>query len=433
MSISDYDQLIRLFRNAGVVRLYLKRLSPNDNSKNQIYLGSDFQALNILPHETPFREKENYKAPLNLEWLDDSGSLNKAPTAQLILYPQYPEVRLSGFLKGAVNSPNKLLTSRDEGRVLFLGVTPNDNIIGYVTDRDNPISSAIIGLADTSPVGVFTEIFIGDTNLQELLLKMASIFRKGWIDSKRLNSVGEPVPCDAPNCGGYTLEAELGITPNGIPLPDYLDFEIKQYGVNDFESMKPRSPLTLMTPEPTGGYYVDMGVEAFIRKYGYADERGRKDRLNVGGIYSIGKRVAKTGLTLSLDGYNLNKGIFDPGRGGIVLLDDNGVTAASWDFLSLMKHWINKHTRAGYVPSISREIPARQYHFGHLISLGLGTDFKMFLDAVAAGNIYYDPGIKLENVSSGRPKSKRRSQFRTHINSLHSLYRSWENYNLATL
>lgn len=431
MSITDYTRLIQLFREAGVIRLYFKKLAANDNSKNQIYLGSDFQALNILPHHAPVREKANYKAHLNLAWLDDSGNLNEAPTAQLILYPQYPEVRMSGFLKGSSNAPNRLLTSRDEGRVMFLGVTPDDRILGYVTDRDNPISAAVDELPDTNPVGVFTEIFLGGASPQELLQKLAEIYRRGWIDSKRLSSDGTPVPCDASNCGGYTLEAELGVTPNGFPLPDYLGFEIKQYGVNNFESMKPLSPLTLMTPEPTGGFYVEMGVEAFVRRYGYLDKMGKENRMNFGGTYSIGRRTDNTGLTLTLKGYNSVKGTFNPEHGGIVLEDDQGETAALWSFSSLMEHWTNKHTRAGYVPSRLRIEPVRQYSYGHTISLGLGTDFKLFLDAMAAGSIYYDPGIKLENAFSGRPKTKRRSQFRIRVSSLDSLYRSWQEYDLA--
>ncbi|CUS05651.1 conserved protein of unknown function [Candidatus Promineifilum breve] len=340
---------------------------------------------------------------------------------------------MSGFLKGAANAPNRLLTSRDEGRVMFLGVAASDKIIGYVIDRDNPISSVIARLIDTNSAGVFTEIFIGETNLRELLLKLAEIYRKGWIDSKRLNSNGNAVPCNAPNCGGYTLEAELGVTPNGYPLPDYLDFEIKQYGVNNFESMKPLSPLTLMTPEPTGGYYVDMGVEAFVRKYGYTDKMGRPDRLNFGGIHTIGKRTDITGLTLNLKGYNSVKGNFDPDNGGIVLEDDQGRIAALWNFSSLMEHWTIKHARAGYIPSMARTELAKQYSYGPIISLGLGTDFKLFLDAIAVGHIYYDPGIKVENISSDHPKTKRRSQFRIRISSLYTLYRSWQEYNLAVL
>lgn len=42
------------------------------------------------------------------------------------------------------------------------------------------------------------------------------------IDSKRLNANGDFVACEASQCGGYTLEAELGIIPNGKAEPDYL-------------------------------------------------------------------------------------------------------------------------------------------------------------------------------------------------------------------
>ena len=52
-----------------------------------------------------------------------------------------------------------------------------------------------------------------------------------------------------------TLEAELGITPNGYAEPDFMGWEVKQYGVTDFIAIRPRSPVTLMTPEPTGGIY----------------------------------------------------------------------------------------------------------------------------------------------------------------------------------
>ena len=49
--------------------------------------------------------------------------------------------------------------------------------------------------------------------------------------------------------------------------------------------------LTLMTPEPTGGYYKTAGVESFVRKFGYPDMTGqanREDRLNFGGIHRVG-------------------------------------------------------------------------------------------------------------------------------------------------
>ena len=116
-------------RELGARELFAKRLSPNDNSKNQIYLGGDFRVINLLPAGAPVAAtsgthgKPIFKASLRLDWLDDVGRTFPAPAAQLILYPQYPEVRMSGFLKGAEWSPSDLLASRDEGRVLLLGVS----------------------------------------------------------------------------------------------------------------------------------------------------------------------------------------------------------------------------------------------------------------------------------------------------------------------
>ncbi len=45
----DLAHLRALMMVAGVRRLVAKRLAENDNSKNQIYLGGGFEALNVLP------------------------------------------------------------------------------------------------------------------------------------------------------------------------------------------------------------------------------------------------------------------------------------------------------------------------------------------------------------------------------------------------
>lgn len=46
------------------------------------------------------------KATLDFWWVSDNGSAANAPGAQLILYPKYPEVRLSGFLKSCATAPS---------------------------------------------------------------------------------------------------------------------------------------------------------------------------------------------------------------------------------------------------------------------------------------------------------------------------------------
>lgn len=95
----------------GVSRAYAKRLAPNDNSKNQVYLSGSFQTLQHLPvreiiadRSRKDSKRDRFKAKIELAWLATDGGLYSAPKSQLILYPKYPEVRLSGFLLGAMTS-----------------------------------------------------------------------------------------------------------------------------------------------------------------------------------------------------------------------------------------------------------------------------------------------------------------------------------------
>ena len=115
-------------------------------------------------------------------------------------------------------------------------------------------------------------------------------------------------PCNASQCGGFTLEAELGIPKNSDSEPDFLGWEVKQYAVGDFDRIESSKPITLMTPEPNGGFYKDASTEAFVRKFGYADKKGRADRLNFGGRHFIGRRCPPTGLTMRLTGYDMASG-----------------------------------------------------------------------------------------------------------------------------
>ena len=107
-----------------------------------------------------------------------------------------------------------------------------------------------------------------------------------------------------------------------------------------------------------------------------------------------------------------NSGKIRSANGKIALLDEENNETASWSFSSMLKHWNRKHNQACYIPSLSESKPNRRYWYGSEIILGTGTDFQLFLRQMAIGNIYYDPGIKLENLSSAKPKIKKRSQFR---------------------
>ena len=112
-----FKELMAIFTVNGCREVYVKDLSPNDNSRNQVYLGGSFDLLNMFPVgkiETEAAgdwERERFKTPMAFSWIGEDARLYPAPGSQLILYPKYPEVRFSGFL-GKLQS---LTTSRYYG------------------------------------------------------------------------------------------------------------------------------------------------------------------------------------------------------------------------------------------------------------------------------------------------------------------------------
>jgi hypothetical protein len=445
----NLHKLLKIFSDKQCRKVYVKRLSANDNSKNQVYLGGSFEVVNILPIKEVVSEdpgdwkRMRFKSKLDFYWINSEAVLSHAPDAQLILYPKYPEVRFSGFLKGVKDAPSDLMTNRIEGRLLFLGIADEGRIVGHIVGPDSEISNEFSHLKNLQDVGVFKELTIQDGVVEldsksKLLQELKRIHELEWIDAKRLDSLKNILPCISSNCGGYTLEAELGITPNGYSEPDYLGWEIKQFSVKNFNKWQ-SEVITLMTPEPTHGYYADQGVEAFIKKYGYQDKKGREARMNFGGIHKFNLIHSTTNLKMIMQGFNNSEGKITDTNGFIALIDTNEKIAASWSFVSLLKHWNTKHANACYVPSMNRKdqilypFSKQQYCYGNNIMLGSGTDFALVLKQIVCGNLYYDPGIKLELAIEGQRKQtiKRRSQFRIKSNDLSRLYNKTEIINIT--
>lgn len=425
--------------NAGVRRLYVKFLAPNDNSKNQVYLGGDFSVLNQLPSDTPEPQDNQTTlwAKLRFAWLHRDGTSSPAPSTKLILYPQYPEVRLSGFLKGCGNAPNDLFNiekqGRSLGRALFFGITDDGKTLAAIAAPETKLSAEILELKPDDHNSLLLQLPLtesGDSRSM-LLTELGRIHNLGWISSKALCSDGTIRACNSSNCVGLTLEAELGVAQNGRSEPDYLGWEIKASQVKDYLRPPTGKSQTLFTPEPNGGYYETSGPEAFVRKYGYSDRQGREDRLNFGGVFRNGVRANLTGLTLVLDGYDSERGRIENPSGAIMLLDDNQLVAASWSFPALLALWSRKHDKAAYIPAEKSETDWL-YRYGANVRLAIGTDFLLFLKAVQTGTVFYDPGIKVEDASTAKPKLKRRSQFRVGSNGLSALYHNMEHVNLGS-
>jgi MvaI/BcnI restriction endonuclease family len=427
----NLKNLKSLFIDNGCTKIYIKKLSPNDNSKNQVYFGGSFDILNILPiseiktEEAGDWNKERFKASINFSWISEDGGIFPAPNAQLILYPKYPEVRFSGFLQKCQNPPSALMTQRLADRILFFSVTYNGIILGYVADPNSEIASDYANQHNITEHGVFKVIELPQVanNRAKLIDELLRIHQLGWIKSKSLTKNGL-VPCTSSQCGGYTLEAELGIIRNGFAEPDFMGWEVKNFGVTNFKNLNSKA-ITLFTPEPTGGLYKSEGVEKFLRNYGYADKNGKEDRINFGGVHKVNERLKLTSLEMQLIGFDIESGKIRSSNGRIALVDIAGNETASWSFSSMLLHWNRKHNQACYVPSLSETDNERQYKYGNNIILGTGTDFQLFLGEMAMGNIYYDPGIKMENASS-KPKIKKRSQFRIKSQHLTNLYKQNE-------
>jgi len=426
----SFLEIISHLRRRGVVRLYAKRLSPNDNAKNQFYVGGDFGVLNIIPaskpepttsgkHRTPI-----FRAAVEFEWMAEDGELFAAPGAKLILYPQYPEVRLSGLSRGTQWAPADVVGSeRTVGRVLLLGVRDDRTVVGYGAWAGSRVAREIKAAYGGTDDLLFRIPVDGASDERSLLAALCRVTSKGWIPSSRLDKAGVRVHCGGPNCAGYTLEAELGVRPNGRSAPDFEGWEIKSHLVPRLDAAH-GGRLTLMTPEPTGGAYREQGVEAFIRRFGYADTRGREMRFNFGGIHRVGAMCARTGLTMQFHGVDAVTGKLERADALLALTRGDEV-AASWSVADLLEHWSRKHSLAAYVPAEKSIGESVKYRYGTTVHLGRGAEFMRLLRAFSLGRVYYDPGIKLE-LASGKAEVKRRSQFRTDFNDLKALYRSWE-------
>ena len=132
---------------------------------------------------------------------------------------------------------------------------------------------------------------------------------------------------------------------------------------------------------------------------------------------------------MTLSGYDEITGKITDLDGELVLISDRDEIAATWSFKGMMAHWNRKHAQAAYVPSLFRT-PPPEYHYGPQVLLCEETDFLMFLQAFARGQVYYDPAIKLADASTKAPEIKRRSQFRVAHNDLTGLYRRSEKVSL---
>jgi hypothetical protein len=440
MMVDTVQFLARRMSELGATKLYVKELASNDHSKTQIYLGGSFEVLQLLPFgeikPSPRSPEPIMHADVELGWIGGEDlTLSFAREPKLILYPQYPEVRLSGFVQGSKHAPpgwfDKNKNGLAEGRILFLGVVPSGSIIAYLGLPGSSLSKSyhlVKGaftsqgvLVDMSPI--LSPVKEGKED-SELLLRLKEIHEKGWINAKRLTSDGEISPCYGRNCGGPTLETELGVSANGKSEPDFLGWEIKQHATKRYP-FHGSGPITLLTPEPDGGEYSE-NVEEFVDRYG-SDSREEHVRYFTGRHF-VGRLQQKTKMTILVEGFDAVRRKITNNEGGVRLISAEGTVAASWSFAKILAHWCRKHNKAAYVPSqVDASKKPASYRYGSTVRLCRSTDPLMFLSALSSGTVYYDPGTNWNQLTG---ETHRRNQFRVNFKMLSTLYAQTEDVDL---
>ena len=111
----DLSSIIRMLQDKGVTKLYVKALAPNDNSKNQIYLGGDLKSLNIIPvtaletfnsssgKDSLKPGKMLIRGSLSFRWLDPEGGFIRPLAPNLSFTPNTPKCAFQAICRVAVS------------------------------------------------------------------------------------------------------------------------------------------------------------------------------------------------------------------------------------------------------------------------------------------------------------------------------------------
>ena len=428
----------------GCSEVLIKNLSPNDNTKNQIYLGPDFSNVAKIPtglitlkrgtSQKPKSGKPIYQALINFFWISPDGVM-AAPHCKLIYYPQYPEVRLSGFLRGCSRAPNYLLSEnslrgREEGRILTLGISSSDNsVYGAVFSKEHRIVDEI-NSERTENYGVLKVLMIdkGLPNFTkhpdydsktELLERLCRISSKGAIAGWNLKSDGRVLETNAPNAGGLTLEAELGIPENPDNRPDFKGWEVKSTSVKSSE-------ISMISGQPDGGLIID-DFEKFMIVYTDEIDKGKYKERYYTGRLRVGDEMKK--------GRQL---IHERKLGFLRVVDENDHVLAEWSHEYLLNYWKKKHENGVHI-GVKRQDKVTElgkralFTFYPDVEVGSGSTFGLFLNQIDDGNISYDPACWIRQYpNSGKPKKKQRNNLRIRKKAYRNLYHNFELINTCS-
>jgi hypothetical protein len=432
-------EIYELLDSLGAELALLKVLPKNANDKNQIYIAADFGVLydlfdltlterGVSMSESKGRTEPGARIPEasfnSFSWLKRDGSLVEAKRVKAIIYPQYPEARLSGLQTVENTMPQALSVAYTKAnpaarRLLVLARLPRGQCIGIVYLHLSPaLEEGLAQLPGFERARACKKLIVeqgSSAKLEARLAKVLGVSLRGC----RLDSYGKSLPFSGTQVCGYTLEHALGIIPNSGMDGDLYGIELKTHT---------QVKVTLFTPEPDGGHYV-RDFRGFMNKYGYRDSDGD---YRLTGIHRANVLCVKSGLTLRLREQQLVGGAptwlaYDPDTPltakidavEVALIGVDGEVAASWSLARLMNCWGAKHNEAVYIhankilnPNLAEAVEGYEHliTFEKTVMWCRETSAEKLIAAIGDGTIFLDPAPKLH--ASDPSKNKRRSQWR---------------------
>ena len=428
-SITSFDMIEVLFRSVGVKQIFVKNplAEKQDNEKNQIVLRSagSTSIANLFPAKLELRspsksEKKRHSNPgipkigmnLDFRWLHAKGTSSVAPDAKIIVYPQYPEARFSGFLAACQSPPDALRRDNQAKygkRILILGANDDGVTFGLVvTELEDAVVSVFPDLPKFEPIPILQTHEIGTpvgSSLLGLLLSELKSISGKWHPSISLRPGDTtPIPFKGNQGAGFTLEALLNVPRNADKAPDKHGFELK--------SFKPSGKISLMTPTADLGPEGEQSFRDFMAVYGWLGARG-DGRQVFNGTFRYrkpNKRRDGHHYMLDIHGYPLS----DVEQDIYVMLSnaDSDELVSGWSMKKLLDSWNKKHAAACYVEYERRNytggLPGHdaEYRFTGRLLVCHGTSIWRYLSAIADNYVYYDPGheITAKGAATVRPQ-----------------------------
>jgi hypothetical protein len=425
---STLKDLIPEFQHHGVSELLIKPLKKNHNDKNQIYSGTDFRPLFPIfdmsfsfrgPSTSAKKNGRNKNRPIpeavfsDFSWATVAGGLERVPSAKMIVYPQYPETRLSGFQTNQNEMPPALSVSFTKQalavpRYLVLGRRGAGAVVAFmVVDPGAQFRDDVEALPH-APGSRSWKHFKLKSAFNTRLFQQLAISANTTLPGCRLTAEGKTVPFNGTQVCGYTLEHALDLRPNSSKFGDFEGIELKTHT---------QKKVTLFTPEPDMGLYHD-DFGAFMTEYGYEDRPGQ---FRLTGVHKVDVPCAKTGLTLKVINHTRGETLAAKADSDVHvgLVAPDGALAAGWSLERILNSWNAKHNEAVYIaaaksPCKEEDLLREGYkftvRFHDRVMWCRDTSAEQLFEALYNGTLFLDPAPK---YCPANPKlNKRRSQWR---------------------